>query len=105
MEYSTELLLKIQQNLGEIEIPGQYYLEQNKPSFKEFEPEKHVLIATVDRNIDVIFENRKLARCITFNGNKKLKTLHASTTPYNIKIENVENDESGLPAHIDFSLA
>ena len=42
---------------------------------------------------------------ITFNGNKKLKNLHASTTPYNIKIENVENDESGLPAHIDFSLA
>jgi len=42
---------------------------------------------------------------ITFNGNKKLKTLHASTTPYNIKIENVENDELGLPAHIDFSLA
>ena len=42
---------------------------------------------------------------ITFNEKSKLKTLHASPTPYNIKIENVGDNELGEPTHIDFSLA
>ena len=56
------------------------------------------------RRFDVSLQLDHLGLDITFNGEEKLKTLHAAATPYQIRIENVGDNALGFPVHIDFSL-
>ena len=87
-----------------------YTLENTKLEFSEEGQEikvGEILFNTTKsgRSFDVSLTLPHEGLYITFNEKSKLKTLHASTTPYNIKIENVGDNDLGEPTHIDFSLA
>ena len=87
-----------------------YTLENTKLEFSEEGQEikvGEILFNTKKsgRSFDVSLTLPHQGLYITFNEKSKLKTLHASTTPYNIKIKNVGDNELGEPTHIDFSLA
>ena len=87
-----------------------YTLENTKLEFSEEGQEikiGEIIFSTKKsgRSFDVSLTLPHEGLYITFNEKSKLKTLHASTTPYNIKIKNVGDNELGEPTHIDFSLA
>ncbi len=88
-EYSTEALLRMEQSLGEIEIPGQCIVE-NKAVYREIDQDKHILIASVGRNIELQFLNRKLVRSISFNGSNCKKYN------YNIEITSTQNNNDSF---------
>lgn len=57
------------------------------------------------RRFDVSLELLHEGINVTFNNKNALKTLHAASAPYKIRIENVGDNDFGQPVHIDFSLA
>ncbi len=93
-----------------IESNTTYSLENTKLEFSEEGQEIKVGELSFNtkksgRSFDVSLTLPHEGLYITFNEKSKLKTLHASPTPYNIKIKNVGDNAIGEPTHIDFSLA
>jgi len=87
-----------------------YTLEDSKLEFSEEgqrikQGDIYLVTNKSGRSFDVILELPHEGLNITFDGKKKLKTLHASGTPYAIRIENVGDNELGQATHLDFSLA
>ncbi len=100
---------------GKLEIDPEnnrtlYTLEDTNLEFSE-EGEKvkegdlYVITNKSGRRFDVSLELLHEGVNITFNNKKALKTLHAASAPYKLRLENVGDNEFGEPVHIDFSLA
>lgn len=87
-----------------------YTLEDTNLQFSE-EGEKikegdlYVVTNKSGRRFDISLELVHEGINVTFNNKNALKTLHAASAPYKIRIENVGDNEFGEPIHIDFSLA
>ena len=106
----TKGKLEINPSSDEAEGKTTYTLENTKLEFSEEGQEIKVGELSFNtkksgRSFDVSLTLPHEGLYITFNEKSKLKTLHASPTPYNIKIKNVGDNTIGEPTHIDFSLA
>lgn len=87
--FTTEELLRIEYNLGEIELPGQYEIELNHTQLKEFKGDKRIFIQSVDKTIQLKYDGQKLVRHIVFNG--------SNCKSYLYKIDNLYEPESENP--------
>jgi type II secretory pathway pseudopilin PulG len=100
---------------GKLEIDPQnnrtiYTLEDTNLEFSEAgerikQGDIFIITNKTGRRYDISLELLHEGINVTFNNKKVLKTLHAASAPYIIRIENVGDNEIGDPIHIDFSLA
>jgi len=54
----VEIQHAIEQNLFEIEIPGQYMFTTNSFVARELDAERHLMITGVSNSLEMIFEKR-----------------------------------------------
>ena len=58
----------------------------------------------VGKNFDISLNLNYDTLDLTFDGENKLKTLHAAGTPYKLRLENIGDNSISNPVHIDIKL-